>query len=148
VKKKCGAIVIVVIVIVVVVVVVVVEVGHAHLISLSLWVDKRSTSFLWFGLFKEGPPGLAGTIDSVSLKRDRRVWPVPEMLLRKHQDGSTQLPAEIPLLPTICTLSASVLEYTIASRDSADLYDMYSRLLRLRVRLRLRLLGKVTGRFT
>jgi hypothetical protein len=66
VKKKCGAIVIVVIVIVVavvvvVVVVVVVEVGHAHLFSLSLWVDKRSTSFLWFGLFKEGPPGLAGT---------------------------------------------------------------------------------------
>jgi hypothetical protein len=48
------------------------------------------------------------------------------MLLRKHLDGNTQLPAEILLLPTICIPIASGLEYTIASRDSIALYDMYS----------------------
>ena len=69
-KKKCGAIVIVVIIVVIVVVVVVVEVGHAHLISLSLWVDKRSTSFLWFGLPKEGPSGLRVGVPA----RLRHLW--------------------------------------------------------------------------
>ena len=77
--------------------------------SPSLWVYKRSTSSVMLSSLL--PAAFRGAY---------------VMLLRKHLDGNTQLPAEILLLPTICIPIASGLEYTIASRDSIALYDMYS----------------------